>query len=803
MADQEEPKAKVPPSRKLAEHTLRALEMPVIEDYRRTEVDYQDIAPRPFTVQISLVEYFERIKRYKADRWQQDFCNRLQHACENRHLGGMRASIHAEAQLGKSSILAQCFPAWILGHDPLHRIALSTYNVTRSQAHSKAVIGIINLPIHKAIFPDQSGWVPANTSKEKWQTNARRDQTTDAQDSFNPVGLQSGLTGSGFDTLIIDDPYADQKEAFSETVRKNLQEFWDFTVMSRIAEHSNVFGMFHRYHIEDLAGYLLNTGTFDYWRYATIADGPYIHDETGQKFEDPLGRAEGEYISPERRSPAYYADNMRNKRVWMSMFQGRPSAEEGEFFMVGKIAQLPQDTTQLRMVESAVLVRGWDHAATEEGGDYSVGGLLGMKADGTATIFNVKRRQLETAGRNALQKATAEADGHDVVITVPQDPGAAGKSVVEDIQRRLQGYSVAVRPTSGTKADRARALADAVNSGLVSFGCEDDLPESDRWHKHALREFRNFPLSDHDDIIDALADAYNEALERIAKGPVIRNYKSHTNLALWSQFGVTFQTNGKPLDKIPSRWTIYAAAKITPEATTPNSAVLVARAPRNTYLEDTIFVVAEYKAYTADPAALFEWLDLALECYCENTKNTVIWLHPDSSQYRQTIWQKIKKPVAIFEGDAKAGLSELDWYLHERDYPSPFNADIKATGLYGLIADPAQFAVAVDEYGLRSMRQEFATWNFNDKGEPSAIGAVLDCLRMITHAYRTVAADLTHAEKIEHSLAPALRTDAIQQEENLTIKTQLLQRRMIETQKVERDLNRPVRGAHASRFGRR
>jgi len=700
-----------------------------------------------------------------------------------------------------STILAQAYPAYILGHDPLHRVALATYNVSRSQTHSRSVIQIMNLPVHKTIFPEPAGFVNPNASKEKWSTEIRR-TSTDAQDSFNPVGLQSGLTGSGFDTLIIDDPYADQKEAFSETVRKNLQEFWDYTVMSRIGTHANVFGMFHRYHVEDLAGYLLNTKTFDYWRYATICDGPYIHDETGQRFEDPLGRKEGEYISPDRRPPSYYVGNQKNKRVWNSMFQGRPSSEEGEFFNIGKLIDLDAIQTRQFLAECKIIVRSWDNAATEEGGDYSVGFQLGMKADGTAIFVNVKRAQVDTAGRLALQRRTAEGDGADTLITVPEDPGSGGKDAVEYVKEKLKGFPVTSRKPTGSKEDRARPLSDAVNSGMIYLGSESGLDDDDKWHKPLKTEFRNFPLSEHDDIVDAGSDAYNEAFSRISKGRVIKNYSAQSNLVLWDQFAARYRLNGKPLDRVPANWTIYAGIKVTPEANTANSAVIVARAAMNTGLDDTLFIIAEYKDFTDDVEAAFEWLDVALETYCSSSENATVWLHPDSASYRQTIVQKLKRQVAMFTGEPTSGISEMDWYLSERDTPSPFNSDLKATGMYGLIADPEQLLVAVDEFGLRSARQEFATWNYTDKGEPSAVGAVLECLRMICYCFRTVPAELSRVEKIEAALGESIRTQAIKAETNPAIVDQLLTRRMIELQSVEQEIDRPVRN-RASRFGRR
>lgn len=80
-------------------------------DPRSQPIDYIDPAPKPFIVQIPLVEYFERMKRHKADRWQHDFCRRLQEAAENRHIKASMLEFHAEPRLGKTSILSQTFPA--------------------------------------------------------------------------------------------------------------------------------------------------------------------------------------------------------------------------------------------------------------------------------------------------------------------------------------------------------------------------------------------------------------------------------------------------------------------------------------------------------------------------------------------------------------------------------------------------------------------------------------------------------------------------------------------------------------------
>ncbi len=690
-------------------------------------IEYIDPAPKPFIVQMPLVEYFERVKRHKADAWQIDFCDKLQKACEKRHIETVRAVVHAEAQLGKSVILAQCFPAWILGHDPLHRVALSTYNVSRSQAHSKAVIGIMNLPIHKEIFPIKGGEVNEKSSKEKWKTQAREKETTDAQDSFNPVGLQSGLTGSGFDTLIIDDPYADQKEAFSETVRQSLINFWEFTVMSRIGQHANVFGMFHRYHVEDLAGYLLGHAEFDYWRYASVCDGDYVDTDTGRRFVDPLGRKEGEYIS-ERRGEDYYSKNRKNTRVWNAMFQGKPTSDEGDFFQIGNIEMVDEvDTTAF-----SVMVRAWDFSATKDGGDFTAGTLTGMTPDKQATILDAKHVQYDPAAVDKLLVDTAEEDGKEVVISIPIDPGAAGQTAVFHFQQLLKDYTVVTRPTSGSKEERARSFASAINSGDVSMVNSD-------WANGMKRELRNFPLSDRDDYVDSGADGYNECFERVSKGLVITGFRPQQNLITVEQL----QAKTKNPWVIPVSSTIYVGLKVTAEASQANAGVIVARLGENTGLADNLFVVGEYKEFTANFVELFDWLNDTLTTYCASPKTALVWLHKDSESYQTTIRQKLKCGIRIFNEDAVSGLTEVGWYL--KNGTDTFGTG--ATGLYGLV-EASQLAMAVDGKGLISLRQEAATWRFNDKGEPNATGVVWDCLRMICYQFRTRTRTKTTEEKI-------------------------------------------------------
>jgi predicted phage terminase large subunit-like protein len=741
-------------------------------------IEYRDITATPLIVQVPLVEYFERIKKHKADRWQTDLCRRLQEAAANRHIEKTLAVIHAEGQLGKTSIISQAFPAWLFGHDPLFRYALAMYNVSRSQAHSQVVIQIMQSQLHKDIFPNKDGWLYEDTgaafgrtiSKAGWMTGARRD-LNDGQLSFNPVGLRSGLTGSGFDWLSIDDPYKEAQEAFSEPINEQMHNFYDYTVQSRVSLNSCISGMFHRYAPEDFAGFLLDTGEFDYWRYATVCDGPYIHKKTGRLYEDPLGRKEGEYIAPDRRPESYYASSRKNKRVWMSMFIGRPSDEEGEFFNVGKIVTISPELAKERESQVIIKCRAWDLASTEEAGAFSVGVRMGIRPDGKITVFEMYRDRVDTAERSAKQKTLAIADGADVQVVIPIDPGAAGQAVVWYTEQDLEGFTVVARATSGSKEQRAYNFSVAVNRGDV------EIVEAD-WNENFKKELRDFPLSTYKDIVDASGDGYNHLFESARKGLVVKTYNPHRNVITVTDFLTKFGLGSPRFNDLqeicyplPKKSVVYAGIKLSAEASRPSAAVICVRTPAFSELPEDLFVIDEYKAYDGNMYALFGWLERRFADF--NAGDPTIWLHADSEPFYQTIASKTHHRVQVFRDEATAGHNELNWYLMPTEKSHPFGNLENAAHMYFVCPD--QYFSAGDPKVSTSFyhaRQELTTWGFDAAGLPTKVGQVIDCLRMVTHRFKTYAENYTLEEEWEMAvkklfpdvIAPGQMTPELQQQ---------------------------------------
>lgn len=437
----------------------------------------------------SLANFVEATVNFRLDAWQQTLCERLERLS---YQSGQRLLIHAPPQAGKSIIVSQRLPAWLLGQKPTARVKLACYNITHAARFGKIVRDLMRSEEYARLFPSPAVRLPEVSTAGEWSTAARH-RLRDAQPSFAALGLVTGFVGQGADTLLIDDPYASPQDAYSEIIRESVWTFWEASAKVRLNDATNVVVMFHRYHEDDLAGRLWAQGGWEMLRFAAVADGD-------PQWPDPLERPEGERLSP-RMSDAYLATQQENQLIWLGQFQGRPSAKDGLFFKVAALNVVPAAPAGLRCV------RAWDMGATAGGGDCTAGVLMGTDGEGRFWVLDVVRGQWSTDERDAMIRLTAATDGTGVRIRGPQDPGAAGVDAAKAFTRMLSGYSVATERVSGAKETRADPFSSQVNAGNVSLVAAP-------WNKPFIEELRGFPMGTHDDQVDAGSDAFNDLAPR-------------------------------------------------------------------------------------------------------------------------------------------------------------------------------------------------------------------------------------------------------------------------------------------------
>ncbi len=161
------------------------------------------------------------------------------------------------------------------------------------------------------------------------------------------------------------------------------------------------------------------------------------------------------------------------------------------------------------------LCRAWDLAATEWGGDYTAGVLLGRSREGLWYVIDVGRVRRSPLGVERFIGGTAERDAEwargrgyrPPVVVMEQEPAASGKGMIDHYRRNvLARHDFRAVSPSGSKEWRAEIVSARAEAKDV-FLCRGP------WVGDLLDELAAFPHGSHDDQVDALAGAY-EVLAR-------------------------------------------------------------------------------------------------------------------------------------------------------------------------------------------------------------------------------------------------------------------------------------------------
>jgi predicted phage terminase large subunit-like protein len=244
-----------------------------------------------------------------------------------------------------------------------------------------------------------------------------------------------------------------------------------------------------RWHNDDLAGRLLEQGTWTILRLPALA-------EAG----DPMGRAPGEALWPEWEDrDALLAKQIQiGESGFAALFQQSPHIGHGRVFHV-------EDFKLIDEAPAGITVRAWDLAGTADprgDPDWTAGvKLVRDEANGFA-VLDVRRTRADSVAVAALIKEVAHQDGASVAIGLPRDPGQAGVYQAAMLTRMLAGFRVVSSTESKSKMERAWPAASQVNNGHVGL-----LRAA--WNAPFLDELNLFPVGRKDDQVDALSRAFS------------------------------------------------------------------------------------------------------------------------------------------------------------------------------------------------------------------------------------------------------------------------------------------------------
>lgn len=408
-------------------------------------------------------------------------------------------AISTPPQEGKTTWIAN-YVAWQLVRNPKLKIVYATYSQARANAVSRQIRSLV-----KAWTPLKAG----SSSVQMWETKEGG--------GLLAAGRGSAMTGFRSDMTIIDDPIKDMVEAMSDTVREQTVEWFSSVVMTRMANLSQIIVIATRWHKDDLIAHVQDALDAEYINIP--AQAVYGPTEDADGNIDILLREIGEYLqSVQNRDPKSWATIKKavGTYTWEALYQGDPKVTGGSYIKVDKIDVVPHEGIVwadsrgfMQTLERALVIQSWDLTfgstksvggrKKDSSGDYVAGQVWACIGGTWFLVDRFHKRVGFTETVSAVLKMSAK---WPQTARIYVENAANGAALINTLKKR----AALIKPVTpqGSKEVRAMATQPMIENGLVKFVDAAIDPAF-------LEELSGFPFAKHDDQVDALTQALNNA----------------------------------------------------------------------------------------------------------------------------------------------------------------------------------------------------------------------------------------------------------------------------------------------------
>lgn len=394
---------------------------------------------------------------------------------------------------GKSMSVTETFPSWFMGRFPSRRVIEVSYGDNLAKKFGRANRRKVE-EFGKELFGIEVS--RENRSVTNWDL-------ANAPGGMISAGINSTITGEGADLLLIDDPIKNRQEAESETYRERIWAEWQDTLLSRLHPGAAVIIIMTRWHADDLVGRILKEDEED--REWTVVHLPAVAEE-GET--DALGRKPGEALWPEHGFDERWAARKKKKsgkRTWDSLYQGRPSAAEGNLFKRKHFRKFRDHGTAFellcpegpRYIERSTcrIFQTCDVAgSTKSSADYFVVGTFALTPENDLLVLDIFRTRIEGPDQPAhLKRLFYER--------APLIQGVESKNMGLTLfqQCRRDGLPIVDLKADADKFTRAIPAAARYEAGAVYH------LDGAHWLGDFEEELVSFPQGAHDDQVDVVA----------------------------------------------------------------------------------------------------------------------------------------------------------------------------------------------------------------------------------------------------------------------------------------------------------
>jgi predicted phage terminase large subunit-like protein len=417
----------------------------------------------------------------------------------------------------KSLLVSVFWPAWEWTQNPALQYIATSYREDFCNRDTSRMRDLVCSAWYQKL------WGKDHEVDGKIVRGVEMDARGDSRISNTAGGWREGvpfgsLTGNRADRILIDDPSSvDTAESDAQRNRTSIRFRESVPLRLNDPIKSAIVVIMQRLHVDDVSGIIEKL------------DLPYIKVMLPMEFEearrcvtciarDPR-RVEGELLFPKR----FPREVVERDKVSLGpngvagQLQQRPFLRGGAMFKLAWFSTVPAAPKGTRWV------RHWDLAGSKRKsvGAYGQAWTAGVKIgrgpgeDGDFYVAHVHRLQDEGDEVRRAIRMVAAIDGPSVRISLPQDPGQAGKLQVRDMIKMLAGYRVRATIESGSKEVRAEPFAAMYSTGCVKIIKTGD-PVKDAWIDPYVAELLAFPGSPVKDQVDASSSAFL-ALQSVAQ----------------------------------------------------------------------------------------------------------------------------------------------------------------------------------------------------------------------------------------------------------------------------------------------
>ena len=390
----------------------------------------------------------------------------------------------------KSICASVAFPAWVLGQDPSRRIVCASYSGDLSSKLARDCRAVMETPWYRQLFPHT-----------RLLRNVESDFVTTRQGYRYATSVGGTLTGRGGSIIIIDDPMKPQ-DAMSETTRKNVKQWYDNTLFSRLDNKRDdvIILVMQRLHLDDLVAHVLEKEEWVHIDLPAIAevDQEFVLSD-GRRYT----RSQGGILHPER-EPEHILKDIENtigSMTFSAQYQQRPVPEKGN--LINKDWFQYYDEVPARLPGDKI-IQSWDTAVTtSELSDYSVCTTWLVQRD-NFYLLDVYRARLQYPA--LIQAVVAQKRKFNASPILIEDVGTS-VGLIQQLRAEASGlYIIRVKPDKD-KVTRMSTASVAIQAERVH------LPIKAPWLEEFMKEMLAFPGGTHDDQVDSVSQFLNHRLK--------------------------------------------------------------------------------------------------------------------------------------------------------------------------------------------------------------------------------------------------------------------------------------------------